>query len=530
MLDGMDDEQRYRAVATRDSRFDGAFVLAVRTTGIYCRPSCPARTPLARNVEFFPTSAAAHESGYRACKRCLPDAVPGSPEWNLRSDVAARAMRLITDGLVEREGVPGLAAHLGYTSRHLNRLLTAELGAGPLALARAHRAQTARELLVATDLPVSDIAFAAGFGSIRQFNDTVTEVYDRTPSQLRATRRSGDRSDQPSPPAGRGRRGVLTTGATASLEAIARPDSDKSTVQAMPVSVRLQLPVRLPFDAAGVFAWLAARAVVGVEVAGNDRYARTVSLPGGPGSFAVGWDGVRLQLTAQLATLADLTPLVARARRLFDADADPQGIDEALAASPALREPVRRTPGIRLPGAVDAHELLLRALIGQQISVAAARTQLSRLAAAAGTPLATRLSEGPTHLFPTPAEVVERGRDALVGPRVRIGNILAIAEQLASGELDLDWADDPKAQHDRLVALPGIGEWTANYVAMRVLNHPDVLPTGDVALRAGARSLGLPDHPRELAGWGASVSPWRSYAALHLWRAAARPNTNGETS
>lgn len=496
----MDFEQRYRAVVTRDARFDGAFVLGVRTTGIYCRPSCPARTPKPANVEFFPTGAAAHESGYRACKRCLPDAVPGSPEWNLRSDVAARAMRLIADGVVEREGVTGLSAHLGYTPRHLNRLLLAELGAAPLALARAHRAQTARELLVATDLPVSDIAFAAGFGSIRQFNDTVAEVYDRTPSALRATRR------RPSP-----------TELSESPAAGAAGDSDNSAVG---VGLRLALPVRQPFDAAGVFAWLAARAVPGVEVGGTDRYARTLLLPGGPATFVVAWDGDRLRLSATVSTLADLTPLVARVRRLFDADADPVGIDQALAGEPALAPSVRSTPGIRLPGAVDPHELLLRALVGQQISVAAARTQLTRLTQACGTVLDSTAQDGLDRLFPTPAQVAERGYEVLVGPAARTRNILAIATRLASGDLDLSSADDPRDQRDRLIAEPGIGGWTADYVAMRVLGHPDILPTGDVALRKGAAALGLPDAPRDLAAWGTHVSPWRSYASLHLWRAS----------
>lgn len=496
MLNLMDFEQRYRAVATRDSRFDGIFVLAVRTTGIYCRPSCPARTPKPGNVEFFATGAAAHESGYRACKRCLPDAVPGSPEWNLRSDATGRAMRLIADGVVEREGVTGLAAHLGYTTRHLSRLLTAELGAGPLALARAHRAQTARELLVATDLPVSDIAFAAGFGSIRQFNDTITEVYARTPSQLRATRRTAPAETTPA--------------------------------DAAPVRLQLALPVRLPFDAAGVFRWLAARALPGVEGGGTDRYSRTLLLPGGPAAFEVVGDRDRLRLSATLSSLADLTPLVARVRRLFDADADPVGIDEALSAEPALAPSVRANPGIRLPGAVDPHEMLLRALIGQQISVAAARTHLARLALACGTPYETAYS-GLDRLFPTPAQVAERGHEVLVGPQVRRRNILAIAGRLEDGTLDLSAADDPREQRDRLVAVPGIGEWTAGYLAMRVLGDPDILPTSDVALRKGAAALGLPATPRDLAAWGTRLSPWRSYAGLHLWRAAAPTTPNGDT-
>ncbi len=494
----MDFEQRYRAVSTRDPRFDGVFVTAVRSTGIYCRPSCPARTPLVRNVTFFATSAAAHEAGFRACKRCLPDAVPGSPDWNLRSDVAARAMRLIADGLVEREGVTGLSLRLGYTTRHLNRLLSSELGAGPLALARAHRAQTARQLLVATDLPVSDIAFASGFGSIRQFNDTIAEVYDRTPSQLRATRR----------------RHRLPPDLSEPVAAGASSRSDKSGL-----GIRLVLPVRQPFDAAGVFGWLAARSVPGVELAGPRSYSRTLQLPGGPTTFDVEPEGERLRLTARLSALSDLPSLIWRVRRLFDLDADPVGIDEALGREPALAEAVAATPGIRLPGAVNAHEMLLRALVGQQISVAAARTQLARLAVALGTPFDGG-TEGLTTLFPTAAQVAARGREVLVGPRARIDNIIAICEQLASGELDVGYADDPLAQHDRLVAVRGIGEWTANYVAMRVLGNPDILPTGDVALRTGARRLGLPDHPRDLAAWGTHLAPWRSYASLHLWRAS----------
>ncbi|HQA78695.1 MAG TPA: Ada metal-binding domain-containing protein, partial [Propionicimonas sp.] len=357
----MDFEQRYRAVATRDSRFDGAFVLGVRTTGIYCRPSCPARTPQPANVEFFSTGAAAQAHGFRACKRCLPDAVPGSPEWNLRSDVAGRAMRLVADGVVEREGVGGLARRLGYTSRHLNRVLLAELGAGPLALARAHRAQTARQLLVGTDLSMADIAFASGFGSIRQFNDTIVEVYDRTPSQVRAAR---------------------------------HPNAVEAGSAVTPAArISLALPVREPFGAAGVFAWLAARAVPGVEDAGTAHYARTISLPHGPAVFEVRYDR-QLRLTAELSALADLPPLVSRVRRLFDADADPVGIDAALSLQPALADSVRRTPGIRLPGAVAPHETLLRMMIGQQISVAAARTQLRRLVEACGSDFPPPLADG----------------------------------------------------------------------------------------------------------------------------------------
>lgn len=486
----MDFEQRYRAVSTRDSRFDGVFTLAVRTTGIYCRPSCPARTPKPENVEFFDTAAAAHAHGYRACKRCLPDAVPGSPQWNLRSDAAARAMRLIADGVVEREGVAGLAGRLGYTPRHLGRLLTTELGAGALSLARAHRAQVARELLVTTTLPVSDVAFAAGFGSIRQFNDTLTAIYALTPTQLRNLSRQS------------------VTGAPTER-------SDWLTVD-------LQLPVRAPFDAAGVFDWLSARAIPDVEDASRHHYGRTVSLPGGPAWFQVTAEPDRIGLRAGLTTLADLMPLVARVRRLFDADTDPIGIDEALARDPQVRPAVAAVPGIRMPGVVDPTEMLVRALVGQQISVAAARTHLTRLTHTAGAAFPTN-PLGLTKLFPTAEDIAARGDQALTGPRTRVHNLLGIAARMASGALWLSSADDPAEQRARLLAEPGIGPWTADYVAMRVLGASDVFPVTDVALRAGADRLGLPSAPAALARWAESLSPWRSYAAMHLWRLAATP-------
>ncbi|WP_022890947.1 DNA-3-methyladenine glycosylase 2 family protein [Agromyces italicus] len=504
--------ERYRAMRARDARFDGQFITGVHSTGIYCRPSCPAVAPKAQNVSFYLTAAAAHEAGLRACKRCLPDAVPGSPEWDLRDDLAARAMRLIADGVVEREGVPGLAAHLGYTSRHLTRVLTAELGAGPLALARAHRAQTARALLTSTSMPAADIAFASGFGSIRQFNDTVREVYERSPLELRAAARLGERRER----AGDG-------------------------------VVRLRLPARAPFDAAGVFGWLAARAVDGVESATPGRYARTLRLPAGPAvvAFTPSHDrSPAIEVEARLTSLADLPPLVARVRRLFDLDADAVAIDEMLAADPALAATVAATPGIRVPGALDPHELVFRALIGQQISVKAARTALTRLAAELGEPLAIRGeaaggeaagceaagtgSTGAAHrtdalvrLFPTTAAIAARGGEVLRGPAARIRTIVDVAERLASGELVVS-ADRDRGDLVRdLLLIPGIGPWTAGYVAMRVTRAPDVLLTSDLALRAGAGRLGLPATAPALDEFGARWAPWRSYASMHLWRAAA---------
>ena len=373
--------ERYRAMQARDARFDGQFITGVHSTGIYCRPSCPAVAPKPSNVSFYLTAAAAHEAGLRACKRCLPDAVPGSPEWDLRDDLAARAMRLIADGVVEREGVPGLAARLGYTPRHLTRVLTAELGAGPLALSRAHRAQTARALLTSTTLPAADVAFASGFGSIRQFNDTIRAVYERSPLELRMAGRLRDRGTRAHSPAGEQRGSVPS-------------DTREAGAERHAGVVRLRLPARAPFDAAGVFAWLATRALDGVEQAGPLHYARTLRLPGGPAlvRFQAGGDAAApsIDVEARLASLADLPPLVARVRRLFDLDADAVAIDSALAADPRLAASVAAVPGIRLPGCLDPHELVFRALVGQQVSVKAARTALARLAADLGEHIAVR--------------------------------------------------------------------------------------------------------------------------------------------
>ena len=535
--------ERYRAIAARDSRFDGQFYTAVRTTGIYCRPSCPARTPKAENVSFYLTSAAAHEAGFRACKRCLPEAAPGTPAWDLRRDLAGRAMRLVADGVVDREGVSGLAHRLGYSERQLHRLLVAELGAGPLALARAQRAQTARALLVGTSLRLADVAFAAGFGSIRQFNDTVAEVFGATPTDLRArARRSG-----------RVPAAVRTTTAAVTAAAARGTASNGTTEPApavdQPVRISLTLPVREPFDARGVLEFLAVRAVEGVESANLGtgsaqeatglRYARTVALPHGPGAFEVRVPrpgSGRVELDLELADLADAPVAVARVRRLLDLDADPVAVDSALATDPVLAPSVAAIPGIRVPGTLDPAELLVRAIVGQQISVAAARTHLSRLASGVGTPY-TSAFEGLTRLFPTSAQVAgprpgaphgaDGARAYLRLPARTLATVLDAGRDLADGTLALSVGDDPDDLRRRLVSRPGIGPWTAGYVALRVLGDPDVLMDGDVALLAGARRLGLvsaeeprPHQFKELARRGAVWAPWRSYAAMHLWRSA----------
>ncbi len=475
--------ERYRVIQSRDRRFDGQFVTAVRSTGIYCRPSCPARTPKEENVTFYATSAAAHEAGYRACKRCLPEAAPGSPQWDVRGDVVARAMRLIADGVVDREGVPGLSRRLGYSARHLTRLLVAELGAGPLALARAHRAHTARALLVGTDLSSADVAFSAGFHSIRQFTETIGEVFGMPPRELRARR-------------------SRVAGAPASAG-----------------EIDLALPVRGPVDTVGLFGWMRAHAIPGVEVGDDRSFARVVSLPGGAAWFEVRLaDDGRLRLRARLAALADLGTLIARVRRLFDLDADPLAIDEALARHPELAPAVAAIPGVRVPGAIDAGEMLLRAMIGQQISVASARTMQGRLAAQLGETVG--VGPQPMTLFPGPAVVAERGLEVLRGPAARMRAIVEAAAALAEGSLELGPGDDGPEQRARLLSMRGIGPWTADYVRMRVLGDPDVLLPGDVAARAGAAALGLPSDPAGFTAWSQKLAPWRSYAMAHYWYAA----------
>ena len=491
----MDFWQRYRAIDARDTRFDGQFYTAVRTTGIYCRPSCPARTPKAANVTFYETSAAAHDAGYRACKRCLPEAVPGTPAWNLRQDIAGRAMRLINDGVINRDGVEGLAARLGYSSRQLNRILTQELGAGPVSLARAGRAQTARTLLVSTTMKLADVAFAAGFSSVRQFNETMLEVFGMTPTALRAAR-------QPKAPAG-------------------------ST------AITLRLPYREPFDP-GIFTFLAVRALPGIEVGTTASYARTLRLPHGDARFRVDYDdggpGRPLTLTIGAVDLRDLPALLSRVRRLFDLDADPVAIDNALAGDSRLADAVAGAPGIRMPGALDPAEMLVRAMVGQQVTVAAARTALTQLAAV-GCPSQSP-GEGLDRMFPTAAEIAADGHALLRGPRKRTEALLAAASALAEGRLDFGYGDDPASLAAKLLPLAGVGPWTVGYLTMRVLGAPDVFLANDAAVRNGIKALsgmaeavanagpGLPGAAGRTPDFR-EVSPWRSYATMHLWRAAA---------
>jgi AraC family transcriptional regulator of adaptative response / DNA-3-methyladenine glycosylase II len=495
-----DPERCYEAAKSKDDRFDGVFFCGVTSTGIYCRPSCPARTPKRENMRFYPTAAAAQQAGFRACLRCRPDATPGSPEWNVRADVVARAMRLIRDGVVDLEGVEGLAGRLGYSTRQLNRLVTAEVGTGPLALARAQRSQTARVLLETTDLPIAHIAFAAGFASVRQCNDTIRQIFAETPSGLRAR---------------------------AAKSVQARRDRR----HAAPQAIRLRLPCRRPFSPESVLDFLAVRALPGVETVEGASYRRTLRLPHGHAVVALSTpDTGHSQRSAAegpayveadlvLSDLRDLTTAVARCRQLLDLDADPVAIYEALYNDPFLGPVVSEEPGRRVPGAADGFELAVRAVIGQQVSVLGARTVAGRLVEAAGEALPE--SVGPlTHLFPTPEALValaDRDPGAFAMPTGRRRALVALAEAVSNGDVVIDPGADPHELRRSLIALPGIGPWTAEYVAMRALRDPDAFMPTDLGIRRGARAIGLPDEPTQLLAASEAWRPWRSYAMSHLW-------------
>src|SRR6266568_4477280 len=444
----LDFERCYRAVESRDARFDGWFITAVRTTGIYCRPSCPTPVrPKRENVQFFPTAAAAQLAGYRACKRCRPDASPGSPEWNVRGDLVGRAMRLIADGTVDRDGVAGLARRLAVSERHLHRLLLSELGAGPLAIARAQRAQTARVLIETTDLPFTQVAFAAGFESIRQFNDTVREVFALTPTALRtAGRRRADIAD-----------GVLT----------------------------LRLPYRPPLDWQALAGWLGTRALPGVAEVNGRVYRRTLRLPRGAGVVALEPVDTHIQCTLRLESMADLTSAVRQCRRLLDLDADPLSVVEVLSKDRRLSSLVKKRPGLRAPGAVDGTELAIQAVLGQQVSLAAA--------------------------------IADADLARLGVPATRRATLRAVARAVADGTLALDPGADRTETYRQLVQLPGIGEWTAGYIVMRALGDPDTFLPSDLGIKKAVARLGIGSNARAISDHAAAWRPWRSYATHQLW-------------
>ncbi len=461
---------------SRDDRFDGVFVNAVKSTGIYCRPSCPAVTPRDENMTFHPSAAAAVAAGYRACRRCRPDASPGSPEWDVRSDVVARAMRLIRDGVVDRDGVPGLAARLGYSERQLERLMYAELGAGPAALTRAQRAYTARLLIESTPMPMGDVAFAAGFSSVRSFNEAIAQVYATTPRALRQRIRH------------------------------ARPP-----VAGSPMAViRVRLPRREPFVVDNLFGHLAATAAPGVEEWRAGAYRTTMRLPHGLGIAALTPEPTHIDTTLWLADPRDLAPAISRCRALLDLDADPDAIGHVLGADPVLGPLWRTAPGRRVPRCLDAGEFALRAVLAQQISVKRAAELAGRIAARAGEEV---VDPGPglTHVWPTHEAIAALDPETLPMPRSRGRALVALAERLASGAVDLSPGADRVQARAELADVPGVGPWTVEVVALRGLGDPDAFPAGDLGVRHALARLRLTD--ADAARW----RPWRAYAVQYLW-------------
>ncbi len=471
----------YRALSSRDARFDGRFFTGVASTGVYCRPVCPARTPLRRNCRFFPSAAAAAQAGFRPCRRCRPEAAPGSPAWQGTSAAVGRALRLLGEGALDHGSVDELAAKVGAGGRHLRRLFEEHLGASPLAVAQTRRVHFAKKLLDETGLPITEIAHAAGFASVRRFNTAMKGVWGAPPRELR-------------------RRRILRE-ASASLT--------------------LRLAARPPFDGRAVLAYLAQRELPGVEQVSAEGYRRSVEIGGERGVIAVTLDpkasGVCLTLPAQL--VPEAARIAARVRRLFDLDADPAPIRAQLRRDPALAARLRRRPGLRVPGAWSGFELAVRAVLGQQVTVAGACTLAGRIAAAHGAKLAA--AEGAiAHVFPTAATLARAELAGLGLTRARSEALGALARAAASGALDLEGGQPPDEVRRQLLALPGIGPWTAEYVALRALGEPDAFPASDLGLR---RALGPPGRPLAAAeleerakGW----RPWRGYAAMLLWAAS----------
>ena len=466
----------YRVVSSRDARWDGRLYLGVATTGVYCRPSCPARTPRPENCRYYSSAAAAVAAGYRACRRCRPDALPGTRDDDHRADLAARALRLIRDGSADGHGVAGVAARLHVSERHLHRVLVSEVGVGPLRLASSRRAQVARILVEQSDLSMAEVAFAAGYASVRQFNDVMRAEFGCPPSALRTRVPASDRRPVPQGP-----------------------------------GLTLRLRYREPYAVTPVWAYLGARLVPGVEsLEQSGGIVRSVPARSGTSRVCVEPPtGSLVLLRLELTELSDLGPVVGSVRRWLDLDADPAAVDDTLSNDPPMAELVHRVPGMRVPGAADGFELAVRAVVGQQVSVAGARTMLGRLAGTVGQPGS----------FPLPDEVAAAGesglaRLGLTGSRVRA--IVALAEQIVAGTLVLDPGADRAGTRAQLRAIPGIGAWTAEYVALRALADPDAWPSTDLVLRRRVLSGGLqPDRWR----------PWRGYAAMHLWTDQATTTT-----
>jgi AraC family transcriptional regulator of adaptative response / DNA-3-methyladenine glycosylase II len=488
MLGGMhtDAQACYRALASRDARFDGRFFVAVTSTGIYCRPVCPAQTPKRENVRFFPSAAAAEAAGFRACLRCKPHLAPALPTAAGGTAVADRALRLIAAGAADgRAGIAAVARTLEVSERHLHRVLCESVGAGPLTLARMRRLQTARTLIEQTSMPITDVAFSAGYSSLRQFNSEVRSGTGRPPTELRRRR-------------------------------AAAHDGEGAIV--------LRLGVRPPFDGTAVLSFLAARAVPGVEAFSAAVMTRALSLPGGAAVVELEPQPAQLLVRLWLDDVRDLGAAVDRCRRLFDVDADPEAISAVLGSDEILAPMVCANPGLRVPGCVDAGEIAVRAVLGQQVSVARATALASQLSSRLGAPLA-RPRRGVERCFPSASAIASADLSGLGLTAERAATLRRLAAALAAGEVDLGPGADRELAMQRLLALRGVGPWTAAYIAMRGLRDPDAFPSGDLGLRRSFEQAGGRGGPTELATRAQRWRPWRAYATVHLWHQLTNPTT-----
>jgi AraC family transcriptional regulator, regulatory protein of adaptative response / DNA-3-methyladenine glycosylase II len=491
----LDREACYRALRTRDARFDGRFYTAVVSTGIYCRPICPAPTPRLENCVFLPSAGAAHQLGFRPCLRCRPEVAPGLAGWQGTARTVSRALHLIAEGGLADSGVEELAERLGIGDRQLRRLFDRYVGASPIAVAQAHRILFAKKLLGETSLPMTEVAMASGFGSVRRFNDALRKTYGRPPSELRV-----------------------------------RPGPGQPRA---PSCIRLKLPLSPPYDWNAMIEFLGARAIPGVERAERGVYERTFAVGGARGVVQVESPGSGNHLLATIHT-SDVTAIaavVARLRRLLDLDVDIAAVDAHLAGDRRLGALVRQRPGVRVPGAWDGFELAVRALLGQQITVAGARTMAGRVAAAYGEALAPgeRAGEGhPDRIFPTPAALARGDLGSIGLTRARSAALHGLAEAMDADADLLRPCETLDDTIDKLSALPGVGAWTAQYIAMRALREPDAFPASDLGLlRAMATPAGRPG-PATLERIAEAWRPWRAYAAMRLWIQGPTPQARAK--
>jgi AraC family transcriptional regulator, regulatory protein of adaptative response / DNA-3-methyladenine glycosylase II len=483
----------YRALATRDVRFDGRIFIAVKTTGVYCRPVCPARTPKRENVTFFPSAAAAQEAGFRPCLRCRPETAPDLGAWRGTSNTVSRALSLIELGALDDSDVDALSERLGIGERQLRRLFRQHLGASPIAVAQTRRVLLAKQLIHETQMPMTEVALAAGFGSIRRFNETFQQLFGRPP---RALRRSG----------------------AAAVSALASGE------------VTMLLRYQPPYDWPAMLAFLRARAIPGLEIVTENEYSRTIDIAGAHGIVSVHpGRGHTLQATIRFPKLSALPQIVARLRRVFDLAADPLAIGAQLAEDPTLAPLIAARPGLRVPGAWDGFELAVRAVLGQQITVRAAILLAGKLVAKYGQPLrgVSASHSALTHVFPHPERVANEDLAKLGMPKARATALSALAAAIAADPQIFGHRRELEEAILKLRSLAGVGEWTAQYIAMRELREPDAFPAADIGLmRALADAQGRRPSPRELIARAERWRPWRAYAAQHLW-ASSTPSRSG---